>query len=86
MSFVDFAKHATTKLGFDVVWTNIQSRCEEFEIKSNAKLPKPKEDPKAYTAMLLKHETQINDLVEQMAKITAWINDTFPTAKGKLFK
>jgi hypothetical protein len=33
--------------------------------------------------MLLKHEAQITELFERLAKLEVWINATFPTTSGR---
>jgi hypothetical protein len=54
---------------------------KEFEIPHGDRIPAP--DPSEFTAMLLKHEAQITELFERLAKLEVWINATFPTTSGR---
>lgn len=81
MSYADFARYATAQLGFPIHASQIASRVQEFEVPHGDKPVPP--DPSEFTAMLLKHELEINDLLERMTKLEAWVNMTFPNASGR---
>jgi hypothetical protein len=81
MGYRDFAEWATAELGFPVSETHIMTRVNSFEIPHGDKPTPP--DPSEFTAMLLKHETQVAELTERMLKMEAWVNNTFPSVSGK---
>jgi hypothetical protein len=81
MTYGDYAKYATEKLGFPVLPAHVAGRVKEFEIPHGDRIPAP--DPSEFTAMLLKHEAQITELFERLAKLEVWINATFPTTSGR---
>ena len=86
-SLSSFAEHATTKLSFPVSKTHISTRLEAFEIPINRPAPQVRKKRSSVdTAMLLAHETRINELEERINKMKAWINLTFPTYGGKALK
>ena len=87
LSLSSFAEHATTKLSFPVSKTHISTRLEAFEIPINRPAPQVRKKRSSVdTAMLLAHETRINELEERINKMQAWINLTFPTYGGKALK
>ena len=81
MSYKHYAAYASDKLGFPIAESHVQGRVVQFEIPHGDKPEAP--DPSEFTAMLLKHEQQIGELMERMAKLEVWINATFPTTSGR---
>jgi hypothetical protein len=80
-TYKEYAAYATEKLGFPVAESHVQGRVVQFEIPHGDRPVPP--DPSEFTAMLLKHETQIGELTERMLKMEAWVNQTFPSVSGK---
>lgn len=81
LTYAKFAEWATKELGFHVTGAQVATRVKEFEVPHGDQIPPP--DPSEFTAMLLKHETQLQELTERMLKMEAWVNSTFPSVSGK---
>lgn len=81
LTYGKFAEWATKELGFPVTGAQVATRVKEFEVPHGDQIAPP--DPSEFTAMLLKHETQLQELTERMLKMEAWVNSTFPSVSGK---
>jgi hypothetical protein len=81
MQYREYAAYATEQLGFPVTGAQVATRVKQFEVPHG---DKPQvADPSEYTAMLLRHEVEIQDLKERLTLLEAWVNTTFPTRSGK---
>jgi hypothetical protein len=81
MNYSQFAEWASKELGFPVISSQVATRVKEFEVPHGDKPTPP--DPSQFTAMLLKHDLEITDVLERLNKLEAWVNMTFPNASGR---